>query len=163
MIRFAIILAIGVLSSSIVVADSQKAITSSATGQVVTNISANGGYPFDGRVDDKSDLEDLLTLAWGEASLGLHRGHREVRAVLETFLGISHDEMHVLMEDHKLNLAKTCEYLGFEPEKLIESLAASFNPFIQQGVDGGVITAAEAESWKKQVRAEFSRRVYWEG
>jgi hypothetical protein len=163
MTRFAVILAIGLLSSSSVIADSHKAITSSATGEAVTNISANGGYPFDGRVDEKSDLDDLLTLAWGEASLGLHRGHREVRNVLEAFLGINHDEMHVLMEDHSLNLAKTCEYLGFEPEKLVESLTASFNPFIQQGVDGGVITTKEAESWKKQIRREFSRRVYWAG
>lgn len=163
MTRFAVILTIGLLSSSSVIADSHKAITSTATGETVTNIHATAGYPFDGRVDEKSDLDDLLTVAWGEASLGVHRGHRHVRDVLEVFLGITHDEMHVLMEDHQLNLAKTCEYLGFEPEKLVDSLTASFSPYIQQGVDGGVITSAERDDWKKQIRTEFSRRVYWAG
>ena len=71
--------------------------------------------------------------------------------------------MHVLMEDHELNLAKTCEHFGFEPENLVESLTASFVPLIQQGVENGVIVAGDAEAWTEKVRGEFRRRVYWEG
>jgi len=60
------------------VADSHKAIISKASGEVVDNITARGTggtSPFDGTVDNKSDLDDLVKLAWGDGWLGLHRGH----------------------------------------------------------------------------------------
>ena len=46
--------------------------------------------------------------ALGDASLDLHRGHDEIKNVLEPFLGISHEQMHVLMEEDNLNLAGIC-------------------------------------------------------
>ncbi len=147
-------------------ADSHKAITSTANGEVISNITARGtggASPFDGTVDSKSDLEDLVKLAWGDGWLGLHRGHAPIEEVLKAFLGISHDEMHILMEDHELNLAKTCEYFEFEPENLVASLTASFVPLIEQGVENGVITASEVQAWTDKVESEFRRRVHWEG
>ena len=141
-------------------------ITSSSTGKVLTNITARatgGGSNFDGKVDQKSDLEDLVETAWGEGRLGLHRGHAPILRVLEAFLGISHDEMHILMEESGLNLAGVCEKLGLDSENLVDTLTASFVPFIKKGVDNGVITAEEAVIWTERVRVEFRKRVYWGG
>jgi len=160
------IIAICLLAPSLAMADSHQSIKSTATGEVISSITARGTggtSPFDGKVDEKSDLEDLVKLAWGDGWLGLHRGHSPIKQVLKAFLGINHEQMHVLMEDHELNLAKTCEHFGFEPENLVESLTASFVPLIQQGVENGVIVAGDAEAWTEKVRGEFRRRVYWEG
>ncbi|MEM7032799.1 MAG: hypothetical protein AAF629_24835 [Chloroflexota bacterium] len=147
-------------------AASVESITSSATGDVITNIQAQGtggGAPFDGTVNEASDLDDLVATAWGVARLGLHRGHAPIESVLEAFLGISHDEMHVLMEDEGMNLAKICEHLGLDPENLVDTLTASFVPFLEEGVENGVISSEEVEIWTERIRAEFSNRVYWEG
>ncbi len=141
-------------------------ITTSATGNVITDIKAQGTgrvAPFDGVVDTESDLADLLKSAWGDGSLDLHRGHDEIRTVLEAYLGISHDEMHVLMEEKGLNLAGVCEHFGFDPENLVETLTASFAPFIEEGIENGVISGDEVEIWTERVRIEFSNRVYWQG
>ena len=71
------------------------------TGEVISNITARGTVgtsPFDGTVDEKSDLDDLVKLAWGDGWLRLHRGHSPIKQVLKAFLGINnHEQMHVLM------------------------------------------------------------------
>ncbi len=141
-------------------------ITTSSTGEVIIGMTANGtgsGMPFDGVVDQASDLDDLVATARGDGAEGLHRGHGPVRNVLEEFLGITHDEMHMFMEDEGLNLAGVCERLGFDPENLVESLTVSFAPYIEQGVDNGAISDDEAPLWMEQVREGFRSRVYWEG
>ena len=141
-------------------------ITSSASGDVITNLKARGtggGAPFDGTVNTESDLDDLVATAWGVSRLGLHRGHAPIESVLEAFLGISHDEMHVFMEDEGMNLAEVCQHLGFEPENLVETLTASFVPFLEEGVDNGVISSDEVAMWTEQIRTQFSNRVYWDG
>ena len=141
-------------------------ITSSSTGEVIVDMTARaagGGSPFDGSVDQKSDLDDLVATAWGSGWLGLHRGHRPIRSVLEAFLGITHREMHVFMEEQDMNLASVCKHFGFDPENLVETLTASFVPFIEQGVQNGVITEDEVDYWTERVRTEFRNRVYWEG
>ena len=141
-------------------------ITSSSTGKVIVELTARavgGVSPFDGSVDQKSDLDDLVATAWGSGSLGLHRGHAPIRGVLEAYLGITHNEMHVFMEEQGLNLAGVCEHFGFDPENLVETLTASFAPFIEQGVNNGVITNDEAAHWMERIRTEFRNRVYWEG
>lgn len=141
-------------------------ISTSATGDVITTMKAKGtggGSPFDGTVNTASDLDDLAETAWGDGGLDLHRGHAPIQSVLEAYLGISHEEMHVMMEDCNMNLAAVCEAFGFDPENLIETLTASFAPFIEQGVSNGVITTDEAADWKQQVRTQFSNRVYWKG
>ena len=155
-----------ILATMIACSSSAEDITSSATGEVITNLTARatgGGAPFDGTVDTAADLDDLLETAWGDGSLDLHRGHMPVESVLVAFLGISHDEMHILMEEAGMNLAEVCEYFGFDPENLIDTLTASFVPFLEEGVENGVIAADELDEWTGKVRTEFSNRVYWEG
>ena len=141
-------------------------ITSSSTGKILTGITARvtgGGSNFDGKVDQKSDLEAIVETAWGEGRLGLHRGHAPFRNVFEAFLGISHDEMHVLMEDFGLNLAGVCQKFGFDPENLVETLTLSVVPHLEEGVANGVITRQDMAIWIDRVRTEFRKRVYWEG
>jgi hypothetical protein len=101
--------------------------------------------------------------AYGIDGLDLHRGHSPIEAVLETFLGISHQQMHVYMERDGLNLAGTCEALGIEPENLIQTLTHSFEPFVDQGVARGLITQAEKPEWIDRIRAAFHKRVHWTG
>ena len=135
-------------------------------GEILSDITARGkgyGVPFNGAVDQLSDLEDLVVTAYGISGLDLHRGHSPIEAVLEAFLGISHNQMHVYMERDGLNLAGTCEVLGFQPENLIQTLTNSFKPFIDQGVARGVITEAEKPEWINRVRAGFHERVFWTG
>ena len=133
---------------------------------MLSNITAQGagyGVPFKGSVDQLSDLDDLVATARGIGGLDLHRGHSPIQSVLEKFLGISHQQMHVYMERDILNLAGTCEVLGIPPENLIQTLTNSFEPFIDQGVALQIITQAEKPEWVDRVRAAFHERVYWQG
>ena len=141
-------------------------ITTATTGEVITTMQARGTggrSPFDGTVNTADDLDDLVATAWGDASLGIHRGHAPIEGVLEAFLGINHDEMHVFMEDEGMNLAAICEHFGFEPENLVETLTASFVPFLEEGVENGVISSDDVEAWTERIRTEFRNRVYWDG
>lgn len=140
--------------------------TEPVSNGVITDVTARGSGPgaaFDGTVDTASDLEALVETAWGEGGLGLHRGHAPIESVLVAFLGISHDQMHVYMEEQGMNLAAVSETLGLNPDDLAETLTYSFMPFVQQGVDNGVISADEADAWNEQIREQFYNRVYWDG
>jgi len=135
-------------------------------GDVLRNITAKGkgyGVPFKGTVDQLSDLEDLVVSAGGIGELDLHKGHSPIQSVLEVFLGISHEQMHIYMERDGLNLAGTCKALGIHPENLVQTLTNSFEPFIDQGVTLGLITNAEKLEWVDRVKTAFSNRVYWTG
>lgn len=146
-------------------ADSQG-LASASNGQVITDMKARatgGGGPFDGTVDSTADLDDLVNSAWGAGWLGLHRGHRPILDVLVAFLGISHEQMHFYMEEKNLNLAGVCEVLDYDPDRLVESLTNSFMPYVDEAVSNGVIAAADAPAWREKVRAQFHRRVYWQG
>ena len=159
-------LAIVLLLATATVAAESTTDADATVGTIITNMTATatqGTGSFDGVVNEKSDLDELLETAWGESWLGLHRGHSPIKNVLKAFLGINHAEMHVYMEEQELNLAATCKKLGFEPENLVESLTLSFMPFIEQGVENGVIGAGETTAWQEKIRDAFSRRVYWEG
>ena len=83
--------------------------------------------------------------------------------MLEKFLGISHEQMHIYMERDGLNLAGTCKLLGILPENLIQTLTNSFEPFVDQGAALGVITQEEKLEWIDRVKSEFHNRVYWTG
>lgn len=146
-------------------AKSPESISSASNGEVVDDVVANAarGSPFDGRVDEIYDIADLLEAAWGDGDFGLHRGHAPIGNVLEAFLGISHEEMHVLMEQEGLNLDGVCRHLGLDTDNLIQSLVNGFRPFVEQGVDNGVIDAAEADDLMVQIRKQFRNRVYWDG
>jgi hypothetical protein len=141
-------------------------ISTSATGAVITNLKAKGtggGAPFDGVVNTQADLANLLETAWGDGSLDLHRGHAPIQTVLEAYLGISHNEMHTMMENCDMNLAAVCTAFGFAPENLVETLTASFVPFLEQAVTNGVITNAQLPNYTEQVRTQFRNRVNWKG
>ena len=158
--------ALAVIAPLLSCAQSPEDITSSATGEVIADVTARatgGGAPFDGTVDTASDLDDLVATAWGDGGLGLHRGHAPIESVLEAFLGIDHDEMHVFMEEADLNLAGVCQRLGFDPDDLVETLTLSFVPHLEEGVANGVIGEDEVAGWTERVRAEFERRVRWTG
>ncbi|MBX2835201.1 MAG: hypothetical protein KTR35_00020 [Gammaproteobacteria bacterium] len=105
----------------------------------------------------------MVATASGIGELDLHKGHSPIQSVLEAFLGISHEQMHVYMERDGLNLAGTCEVLGIEPENLIQTLTNSFEPFIDQGVAKGLITQADKPEWIDRVKTQFRNRVYWRG
>ena len=83
--------------------------------------------------------------------------------MLEEFLGISHEQMHIYMERDGLNLAGICEVLGMLPENLIQTLTNSFEPYVDQGVAAGLIIQVEKPEWMERVKAEFSFRVNWSG
>ncbi len=132
---------------------------------VITGIVADasgGRSTFDGTVDELEDLEALVVDAWGDGGLGLHRGHAQVENVLEAFLGINHDEMHDYMDDG-FNLGDLAVELGRDPDDLVETLTASYAPYVDEGVVNGVITEAEAADWIDLLRTEFNDRVYWDG
>ena len=146
--------------------NSPESITSSSSGEVINGLKARatgGGGSFDGQMDSKSDLDDLVNAAWGNGRLGLHRGHAPIESVLEEFLGITHDEMHIFMEESNLNLAGVCKRLGFEPENLIDTLTNSFEPYIHEAVAKKLISEEEFSAWKEKVREQFRKRVFWEG
>ena len=141
-------------------------ISSYKPGEILTNITARGkgyGLPFKGSVHQLSDLHELVESARGIGDLDLHRGHSPIESVLETFLGISHAQMHVYMERDQLNLAGTCEELGIPPENLIQTLSNSFEPFIDQAVARAVINPAEKQAWVDRVKSAFYERVHWKG
>ncbi len=141
-------------------------ISTSASGDVITTLDAvgtGGGTAFDGTLDTTGDLADILSTAYGEGNLGLHRGHAPIESVLIAYLGISHESMHVMMEDCGMNLGAVCESFGFDPENLIDTLTASFDHFLEEGVTNGVITSSEVDSYSSQIRTQFSNRVYWDG
>jgi len=135
-----------------------------ATG-VITDIVADatgGRSTFDGEVDELADLDALVVDAWGDGGLGLHRGHAQVENVLEAFLGIDHDTMHAYMDDG-FNLGDLAVELGRDADDLVETLTASYAPYVNEGVENGVITDAEAAEWIELLRTEFTDRVYWDG
>lgn len=141
-------------------------VTTSATGQVISNLKAKGtggGAPFDGIVNTASDLDALVETAWGDGSLDLHRGHAPIQNVLESYLGISHNQMHTMMEGCDLNLDGVCKSFGFNSENLIQTLTQSFVPYIEEGVKNGVITSDKVTFWTEKVKTQFSNRVYWKG
>lgn len=130
---------------------------------VITGLTARGPGGRSGNMTTQAHLETLVRTATGVPQLGLHRGHREIEAVLSTFLGISHDKMHDYMENHGMNLAAVADAEGLEPEDLIDTLTLSFMPFVDKAVANGVIDAGDAADWQARLRDEFSFRIYWEG
>lgn len=69
--------------------------------------------------------------------------------------------MHVYMERDGLNLAGTCEVLGMIPENLIQSLTNSFEPYVDQAMEIGLITQSQKHEWIERLKTEFRYRVYW--
>ncbi|MGY1784388.1 hypothetical protein [Geodermatophilus sp. SYSU D00698] len=126
---------------------------------------AEGGGP--GGVDVSSvtteeQLVELVQEAYGDAGLGLHRGHQPVEDVLDEVLTISHDELHVRM-DAGQNLAAVAEDLGLDPQDLVDALVESWSPAVDTVLASGGITGDEAEQYRAALEEAFSFRVHWDG
>lgn len=133
---------------------------------------AEGGRPTEGEpggsvdtsaVTTEAELVDLIQEAYGDGGLGLHRGHQPVQDVLDEVLTISHDELHVRMEEQGQNLAAIAEDLGTDPQTLVDALVESWSPAIDGLVADGTITDAEAEQYETALAEAFTFRVTWDG
>jgi hypothetical protein len=113
-------------------------------------------------VTTEEQLVELVPAAYGDAGLGLHRGHQPVEDVLDEVLTISHDELHVRM-DAGQNLAAVAEDIGVGPQDLIDALVESWSPAIDDLLAAGTITEDEAEQYRAALKEAFSFRVTWDG
>ena len=113
-------------------------------------------------VTTEDQLVELIQEAYGDAGLGLHRGHQPVEDVLNEVLTISHDELHVRM-DAGQNLAAVAEDLGIDPQTLIDALVAKYSPAIDTLLADGTITQDEADQYRAALEEAFSFRVNWDG
>ena len=114
-------------------------------------------------VSTEEELVALVQDAYGDGGLDLHRGHQPVQDVLDEVLGISHEELHVRMEEPGQNLAAVAEDLGIDPQTLIDAMVASWSPAIDNLLAAGAITEAEAEQIPGGAEEAFTFRVTWDG
>jgi len=114
-------------------------------------------------VGSEAELVTLIQEAYGDAGLGLHRGHQPVESTLIEVLGISHEEMHVRMETQGQNLAAVATDLGIDPQTLIDALTESWSPAIDALVEDGTITEAEGDAYRDALEEAFTFRVTWNG
>jgi hypothetical protein len=143
---------------------SQSATTT--TGDTANAAGQGGGGP--GGVDVSSvtteaQLIALIQEAYGDASLDLHRGHQPVQDVLDEVLSISHEELHVRMEEQGQNLATVADDLGVGQQTLIDALVASWSPAIDTLLENGTITQAQADAYLEALKDAFTFRVTWDG
>lgn len=146
--------------------------TASSTGQT-TNESGSGqsgsgqsgpGNSIDvSQVSSETELIGLIQEAYGGPGLGLHRGHQPVESVLNEVLQISHDELHVRMEEKGQNLAVVAEDLGIDPQTLIDALVESWSPAIDSTLASGAITEDQAADYLAALQDAFEFRVTWDG
>ncbi|MGY1696707.1 hypothetical protein ACI780_17550 [Geodermatophilus sp. SYSU D00814] len=130
-----------------------------------TDAGPGGGGPGGVDVASVSTEEQLVALvqeAYGDAGLGLHRGHQPVEDVLDEVLTISHDELHVRM-DAGQNLAAVAEDLGVDPQDLVDALVAEYGPAIDAVLASGEITEDEAGQYRAALEEAFTFRVTWDG
>lgn len=113
-------------------------------------------------VTTEAQLIALVQDAYGDASLDLHRGHQPVQDVLDTVLTISHDELHVRM-DQGANLAQVATDLGIDPQTLIDALVASRSTAVDAMVEAGTLTEAQGEAYVEALTEAFTYRVTWDG
>ena len=136
-------------SSSSTSASSSATTGSTTTGSTGSTSAAGAAQGGPGASVDPSSVtteEQLVALiqeAYGDAGLGLHRGHQPVESVLNEVLTIGHDELHVRMDSGQ-NLAAVATDLGIDPQTLIDALVASWSPAIDTLLADGTLTQAEA-------------------
>lgn len=139
--------------------------TSDATAQ--GGEAAPAGGPGGGvdasSVTTEDELVALIQSAYGEASLGLHRGHQPIEDVLDEVLGISHDELHVRMEEQGQNLATVAEDLGIDPQTLIDALVTQDGAAIDNLLAAGTITQVQADAYLAALEEAYTYRVSWDG
>jgi len=145
----------------------ESGATSSDDAATDAGSTGDGGGPG-GTVDTSSvatedELVALIQEAYGDAGLGLHRGHEPVQDVLDEVLTISHDELHVRMEEQGQNLAAVAEDIGVNPQTLVDALVDSWSPAIDSLLANGTITQDEADAYLAALEEAFSFRVNWDG
>jgi hypothetical protein len=127
----------------------------------------SGGGPGGGAsaasVTTEAELVDLIQEAYGDASLGLHRGHQDVESTLIKVLGISHDEMHLRMESQGQNLAAVATDLGIDPQTLIDALVDARSSAIDTLLENGTITQVQADAYLDELEEAYTFRVTWDG
>jgi hypothetical protein len=114
-------------------------------------------------VTTEEELISLIQSAYGEAELGLHRGHQPVQDVLDEVLTISHDELHVRMEEQGQNLAAVATDLDIDPQSLIDAMVESWSPAIDNLLETGTITQDEADAYTEALEEAFTFKVNWDG
>lgn len=133
--------------------------TSSQTSQ-------NQGRPGQGvtpsEVTTEADLVSMIQSAYGEAQLGLHRGHEPVQDVLDATLTVTHDELHSRM-DNGQNLAAIAEDLGVGNDVLVDALVNSWAVAIDNLVSNGTITSAQGVEYRSALRDAFTFKTTWDG
>ena len=153
--------------------DATSATTATTSAATTTQASTSapptgGGGPGGGglsadAVTTEAELVELIGQAYGEASLGLHRGHQDVEATLIDVLGISHDEMHVRMESQGQNLAAIATDLGIDPQTLIDALVETGKPAVDTLLENGTITQEQADAYLEELEEAYTFRVTWDG
>ena len=140
--------------------------TAAATTTAAAASAPRGGGPGAGvdvaSVSTADELVSLIQEAYGEPSLGLHRGHQDVESTLIEVLGISHDEMHVRM-DAGQNLAAIAKDLGIDQQKLVAALVDTRTPAVEALLEAGTITQAEADAYEQELEDAYEFRVTWDG
>lgn len=140
--------------------------TSQSSTTATTDSAAAAGGPGGVDVSSVSTEDELIAMiqeAYGDASLDLHRGHQPVQDVLDEVLGISHEELHVRMEEQGQNLATVANDIGVGQQALIDALVESWSPAIDTLLENGTITQAEADSYLEALEEAFTFRVTWDG
>ncbi|MFC5728155.1 MULTISPECIES: hypothetical protein [Nocardioides] len=147
--------------------DSSSASTSQSTAAQSNGAMPAGGGPGQSvdpaSVTTEEELIDLIQEAYGDGSLDLHRGHQPVQDVLDEVLAISHEELHVRMEEQGQNLAAVAEDLGLDPTTLIDALVESWSPAIDALLEAGTISEEQAEAYRAALEEAFTFRVTWDG
>ncbi len=148
-------------SSSISTSSTSTTDTGAADGRP-------GGGAGPGGVDVSSvtsedELIALVQEAYGDGGLDLHRGHQPVQDVLDEVLGISHDELHVRMEEQEQNLAAVAEDLGIDPQTLVDALVEKYGAAIDTVLASGEITDDEADRYRAALDEAFTWRITWDG
>ena len=152
-------------SSTTTTGTTESGGTTDGTGGSSADGAPQGGGPGGVDVGSVSTEEQLIALvqqAYGDAGLGLHRGHQPVEGVLTEVLTISHDELHTRM-DAGQNLAAVATDVGIDPQVLIDKLVESWSPAIDRVLATGAITADEAQQYRAALREAFTFRVTWNG
>lgn len=134
----------------------------SANAVLANQVQGRGGSVSPSSVTTVAQLNALVQEAYGDASLGLHRGHQPVESTLIEVLGITHEEMHVRM-DAGQNLAAVATDLGIDPQTLIDALVDSWSPAIDNLQAAGTITSSQADAYRAALREAFTFKVTWDG
>ncbi|WP_141015424.1 hypothetical protein [Nocardioides sambongensis] len=67
------------------------------------------------------------------------------------------------MEEQGQNLEAVAEDIGVDPQALVDALVDSWSPAIDNLLEDGTITPAEAAEYEAALEDAFTFRVTWDG